>query len=131
MANIPEELFRFSVKDIARLCQVSERTVQRWLDATRCPPAPAIILLRALLEADLGLFDPAWSGWVVKRGKLCSPENWIATPGEVRALQMLEAHIQAQRHEIFQLRDKIAELERTAPWLEEQPLPEAWDVQIG
>ncbi len=127
MAGIPEELFRFPVKDIARICGVSERNVRRWLDGTRGPPCAAILLLRALMCRDLGFFNPAWEGWVINdRGELCSPENWISTPGDVRALQLKEAQIHAQRQEIYCLRHHIAELERTAPWLEEQPTPESW-----
>jgi hypothetical protein len=46
-----------------------------------------------ILEGDLGCFDPAWRGWCLRDGKLISPENWEATPGDVMSLPLLRAQI--------------------------------------
>lgn len=82
-----------------------------------------------ILRGDLGCLDPAWSGWVLKRGVLCSPENWTATPGEIRAMQLKEAQVSFLRQEVFQLR---AELEAAkVNQLEEQPLPGNWEISLS
>lgn len=129
MRGIPDELFGISVKDLARLCQVTEKTARRYKAGTVCPPPAVIILLRLLKERELGAIHPNWKDWKIsERGELCSPENWIATPGEIRAIQLQEAQLQAQRQEIGVLRYKLAELERTCPWLDEQPTPDQWDA---
>jgi len=131
MADIPSELFRFSLKDLCRLCGVHERTVQRWLAGDTLPPPAAIILLRALESRDLGFFHPAWADWVIsRRGELCSPENWIATPGDVRAMQLKEAQVSALRREAFELRARIQDLE-AGSGLEDQPLPTEWEFKTG
>ena len=46
-----------------------------------------------VLSADLGQFDPAWRGWLLRDGKLISPEGWGATPGDVLSLPLLRAQI--------------------------------------
>jgi hypothetical protein len=126
MAVIPEELFRFSVKEIARLCKVSERTANRWKDGTRCPPETALMILRG----DLECLHPAWAGWVISaRGELCSPENWICTPGQVRALQIKEAQVAALQHQVLELKMELEDA--VCHGLEEQPLPEAWEIATG
>lgn len=131
MAEIPEELFRFTVKDLCRLCGVTERTVMRWRSGDTLAPEPAVVLLRALESRDLGFFDPKWAGWVIsRRGELCSPENWIATPGDVRAMQLKEAQVSALRREAFELREKLKEFEAGAA-LEDQPLPTEWEFKTG
>lgn len=130
MATIPEELFRFSLKDLARICQVTERTARRWVDGQTVTPGAVIILLRALISRDLGFFHPAWEGWVIShRGELCSPENWFCTPGQVRALQLKEAQVAALQHEVLELRMEIEDM--TCQGMEEQPLPEQWSLQVG
>jgi hypothetical protein len=125
MAGIPEELFRFPLKDLARICCVSERTVRRWLNGQAVTPPATIILLRALNARDLGFFHSAWAGWVLsRRGELCSPENWVCTPGNVRAMQLKEAQVSALQHEVMDLRAELEELQGRGPWLDEQPQPD-------
>jgi hypothetical protein len=70
-----------------------------------------------ILSADLGVFDPAWCGWVIRRGKLISPEGWEVTAGEVLATPLMRLQILA-----YQNAQRIAKRELEA--LEEQPLPQ-------
>ncbi len=71
MAQIPEELYRWNIKDIARLCGVDVSTARRWKRGAICLPYTA----RALLSGDLGYLHPRWKGWKINsKGELCSPE---------------------------------------------------------
>lgn len=111
----PRELYFISVKDIARICEVSEKTAKRWKAGTTCPPKPVLLLL----AGDLGCFSPEWRGWVVRGDELISPEGWCITMADVRATPLQRAQIALYQAENRQLR---AELERQdIP--EEQPEP--------
>lgn len=124
-------LSALSAKDIARICRVDVTTARRWLRGAHCPPPEALILLELVYSGDLGILDPAWAGWVLRRGQLCSPENWTCTPGDVRAMQLKEAQVRAYRRETLALRAELDALEGRAPWLDEQPLPEQWEIASG
>ena len=102
-----------SIKELAALCQVSEKTARRWKAGTICPPASA----RMLIEGDLGALDSAWSGWVLRRGKLWSPDGVEAAPGDIMALPFMRLQIQTYQLEFRQLK---------MSWYEDQPLPETW-----
>lgn len=119
MPKRPPPKIYFSAKEIATLCEVDVSTARRWLRGAICPPKTA----QMILSGDLGIFDPAWAGWIVRRGKLVSPENWISTPGEVRATQMVEAQLQALRHEVKRLRYALEDAQ-----FQEQPLPADVDM---
>jgi len=120
-----------SAKDIARICRVDLATARRWRRQASCPPPAALILLELVHHGDLGAVDPAWSGWILRKGQLISPENWIATPGDVRAMQLKSAQVSALQRDLFAARIELAELHKTAPWLDEQPLPGEWEIKTG
>lgn len=122
MATVPPELFFWSVNEIAQICRVSLKTAQRWKAGQAVPPPSAIMLL----SGDLGHLDPAWSGWKVRRGKLISPENWIATPGDVLSIQLTQAQLSAYRIENRVLKEALAEMDIP----EEQPLPGQWEIAL-
>ncbi len=65
-----------------------------------------------ILASDLGCFDPAWRGWILRGGKLISPEGWEVTAGDVMSLPLLRAQIAG-----YQGR------ERQALAMDEQPEP--------
>ena len=46
-----------------------------------------------ILAGDLGCFDPAWRGWILRTGKLVSREGWEVTPGDVLSLPLMRAQI--------------------------------------
>lgn len=122
MAAQPPELYSFSVSEIAQRCKVSLKTAARWKAGQSVPPATALMIMRR----DLGCLHLAWSGWVISsRGELCSPENWIATPGGIRAMQFHGSQLSALREEILILKNqlKLEEIEQ----YEEQPLPGQWE----
>lgn len=125
MAYLPDEIFGRSIKEIARVCRVSERTVRRWKDRTRSPSEQELMLLRG----DLGVFDPQWSGWTVRDGLLISPENWQFKVNDVLAAQLKDAQIRAYQQENRTLKWQLTEMERQG-YTEDQPTVDQWDVEI-
>jgi uncharacterized protein DUF3653 len=61
----------------------------RWKRGETRPPQTALMIL----SENLGCFDPAWRGWLLRNGKLISPEGWAVTTGDVLALPLLRAQI--------------------------------------
>lgn len=117
MLDPKDILFRWEVKDIARICEVDVTTARRWKRGAQRPPEWALYLL----EGDLGFFDPKWRGWRLIRGDLVSPENWIITLGDVLAQRLVAAQISAYQTENRHLKAQIEELRRGG--YEDQPLP--------
>jgi len=117
---VPDALIGLSIKEIARRARVDPSTARRWKRGEIMPSAGILLVL----ESDLGSFDPAWTGWTVRSGKLFSPEGFGCTPGDVRALEIQWAQIKAYRREVLVLRADIDALNNRAPWLDEQPAPE-------
>lgn len=66
----------------------SERTRRRW--QKRGIPARA----RAL-AGDLAAIDPAWAGWILRRGELVSPEGLCFRPGEVLSIPLRIQQVRA------------------------------------
>lgn len=77
-------LYGVPVAVIAERCQVHPDTARRW-KRTGHAPAPALALIRALHDFDLGALGPAWAGWCVRGGDLVSPAGERFTPGMVLA----------------------------------------------
>ena len=77
-------------EDLAALCAVNLRTVQRWESgATDCPGAVEVLL--RLMAGDLSA--QGWDGWTLRKGQLWTPEmpRYRAglTPARVRAGEWL------------------------------------------
>lgn len=83
----------WTVTGLEGRCGVSRVTLLRW-KRTRRLPAWAVILIR-LLDGELAGIDPAFAGWIIRRGMLVSPENWCFSPAEVRALPLLYSALAA------------------------------------
>jgi hypothetical protein len=73
-----------------------------------------------LLCSDLGCWDHEWSGWIVRRGALVSPEGWEITVNLIMSLPLLRAQIAAYQAE-----------QRKFQSIPEQPLPAEWPEWIG
>lgn len=124
MAPRPPELLGIPFKELARICRVSEKTALRWKDSATCPPQTALMILRG----DLECFDPKWAGWVCRRGMLISPEGWEISVNDVLATSLLRHQLAAYQSENRALKD---DLDRAlGAHLDEQPLPDSWDVEI-
>lgn len=125
--HIPDQksvTYGVSAEEIALICQVSFRTACRWKSGATEMPATS----KMVLAGDLGFFDPDWTGWVLRCGKLISPEGWEATPGHVRAMRFHEALVRELRTENRSLREA---LDSTDDQVEDQPLPHQWEYKAG
>jgi len=119
----PPELLGISANEIAQIAQVDLSTARRWKRGAICPPKAVLLLL----SGDLGMFDPEWSGWILRRGCLISPEGWEIRMADVLASRLHEAQLAAYHAESRRLK---AELEQArCPIKDEQPTPESWDLQ--
>ena len=114
MRKKPEELYGIGIREIAERCRVSEKTADRWKSGTTCPPESALMIL----SGDLGCFDPAWSGWIIRGNTLYSPEGWAITRGDVLGVPLARLALENARAEARRLKDEL--------YAGEQPLPEAW-----
>lgn len=83
----------WTVRGLEGRCGVSRRTLERWKRSRRLPRW-AVILIR-LLDGELDAIDPAFAGWIIRRGELVSPENWCFTPGEIRSIPLLHSALAA------------------------------------
>jgi hypothetical protein len=124
MLDPKDTLSGFPAKEIARICDVDLTTARRWKRGAICPPQSALMMICG----DLGFVDPAWRGWVLRRGHLISPEGWEISMHAVLATQLQQAQIAAYQSENRALKAQIAHMDMTS--LDEQPTPDSWDVQI-
>lgn len=120
MAASPSDFDGFSINEIARLCKVSPKTARRWKLGTSCPPPSAIMIVKG----DLGVFDKEWSGWVIRRGMIYSPEGVEATTGDIMALQFMRQQIAIYQAENRKLRE-------AGTLMDEQPVPQEWPVLVN
>ena len=74
-----------SVRELAQLAGVTERSVRRWKVKGRIPE-PYCTRVALMLQADLGVISEAWRGWSIRQGELVSPEGLRLLPREIRAL---------------------------------------------
>jgi len=116
----PSQVNGIPASEIARLCQVDLATARRWKRGASCPPKTALLIL----EADLGCFDPAWRGWVLRCGNLVSPEGWAITVSDVLSAPLLRAQVAAYQVENRALRGLAEE------FAEDQPLPSSWEIAM-
>ena len=100
MRKPPPELYGIPIKEIARICHVDLATARRWKRGANCPPKSALFLL----SGDLGFFDSLWAGWILRRGELISPENWIITRNDVLAVPLMRSQIAIYQSENRYLR---------------------------
>lgn len=127
MATPDDILFSFRDSEIAQRCKVTLKTARNWKSGKVCPPASAIMLL----SRDLGYLHPRWAGWIISHtGELCSPENWIATVGDVLSIQLTQAQLSAYRTENRALKVALEAMEAGAGYSEDQPTPENWSIAL-
>lgn len=112
MTHPSNPLYGINIKEIARICGVDLTTARRWKRGARCPPKSAILLI----QADLGCFDPKWSGWRIRNGFLIAPNGWEIGYGEVLAIPILRQQLACYEVELRRLQSE-------AVLMQEQPLP--------
>lgn len=115
MRKVPPQLIGINVNEVSRICHVSLKTAARWKSGTTCPPWAALVLV----AADLGCFDPKWSGWLVRDGFLISPDGWRIGRGEVVAIPILRQQLAAYEVELKRLQGELV-------LTHDQPVPDVW-----
>jgi hypothetical protein len=90
--------YGLSVRRLASVAGVTERTARRWKQRGRIPE-PYQTALRARLGNDTGLASPAWKGWRFNNDTLISPEGVSYTPGEIRATPLMQRALAVYRQE--------------------------------
>jgi hypothetical protein len=101
MARTPEA----SAALLAEALGISLRTARRFKAAGRMPFAYAVVWA-ILAEGDLGIADPAFSGWRVRDGQIYSPDGVAFRPGEIAAIPIRHqqlAHLTRQLEQPQQL----------------------------
>lgn len=117
-----ESLSAIPVRHLVEICHIDITTARRWRRGSNLPPAYVLDFVNAKLTADLSFLDPAWRGWVLRKGHLISPEGWEMSMSDVLASRLHEAQLAAWRTEVRKLKEQLANAELNR--LEEQPLPE-------
>lgn len=79
-----------------------------------------------ILRGDLGCLDPEWTGWLLRRGQLITPNGFCLSRGDALSVELLQAQLSAWRSETLELRRQIEEA-----IFEEQPLPSQWEIATG
>ncbi|MDE2469317.1 MAG: hypothetical protein KGL35_11385 [Bradyrhizobium sp.] len=74
---------------------VSAVTVRRWQRTNRIPAWARVLL--ALLRGELDAIDAAFTGWIIRRGELISPEGWCFAPAEIRTIPLMYGQIREWR----------------------------------
>jgi hypothetical protein len=120
MRKRPDELFGFSIKEIAEICHVSEKTARRWKDGQIVPPHAVLLVLRG----SLGAFHADWHGWIInpRDGDLVSPEGWRIRMTDVLASRLHQAQLSAWRHEVGKLKGQLEEALKGG--YDDQPTPD-------
>jgi len=78
------DLLGISAELLTEIASVPLSTARRWKRHGRVPAKLApLVTLR--LKADLGVIDPAWRGYQIRRGLLWTPENDSLSPEQLRA----------------------------------------------
>jgi hypothetical protein len=60
-------------------------STRRWKHPKRAPNTKQRLLALAL-EGNLGAIDQSWHGFVIRGGKIWTPEDMYVTPGDIRAI---------------------------------------------
>jgi len=97
-----------SREQAAAVCGVCSKTYQRWETGRARVPWAAYQLLRILALGELPAAGTAWDGWRFFQDKLCTPEGWALSAGEIRALRwllQLKAAINTDRRRPFLQQD--------------------------
>lgn len=119
MAHPSSPLYGITIKEIARICRVDLTTARRWKRGAGCPPKSAVLLI----QADLGCFDPKWSGWHIRNGFLISPNGWEIGFGEVLAIPILRQQLACYEVELRRFKEQ-------ALLMQEQPMPDVWPEEV-
>lgn len=92
-------LHGLTAEALAGLCGVHIATARRWRRGETVP-APVARLIELAQHGALGLLDQAWRDWRLVRGRLCGPDGFNFSPGEVLAIPYLHGLIASLKCEL-------------------------------
>lgn len=93
------DVIELSATALARAANVSVQMARRWKRRGRIPRGYRQ-LLELLLLGYLGAVSKDWRGWMLRGGKLWSPEDTGFSPGEIRAIPYREELIAELRRQL-------------------------------
>jgi hypothetical protein len=120
MGSRPDALYGIPISEIARLCGVSLKTARRWKAGSTCPPKTAL----SILSGDLGFLSEEWKGWRIRGSEIISPDGWGVSRNDALIVPLMHGQIAALRSELARAKAELEALQ-----IEDQPLPEAWDME--
>jgi hypothetical protein len=85
-------LYGVSAERISKWCGCHLTTARRWRRGEE-PPKSALILIELMNTGDLGLIDPAWSGWLLRGKNLIAPHGEVFSRGDVLSLRFLAQQV--------------------------------------
>lgn len=121
------ELLGIRAEDIARICKVDASTARRWKRGAIEPPATALMILRIVAHGELDDLGPEWTQWRYKDGTFWSPDKWRINRNDALSVPLMHGQISALRAQITGLEQA---LDAAGGMMEEQPLPDEWQVEI-
>lgn len=90
---------------LTEIAGVHRTTAERWKRAQRIPRSVQL-LLRLMLEGELELLHPAWTGWRldVRSGEIYTPDGWPCRPSDILGIRYRVSQIHALELELARLR---------------------------
>lgn len=91
----------WSSKAVSDALGIHPDTGRRWKRQGRVPSHRAAAIKLAL-QGDLGSIDDTWHGFVLRQGRIWTPENQPVMPGELRAIPYRRELIDELRRQLQQ-----------------------------
>lgn len=104
------DIYGMSVETITDALGIHPDTARRWKRRQAAPKHRAAAIKLAL-HGQLGAIDEGWAGFVLRQGRIWTPENQPVLPGELRAIPY-------RRELIDELKRQLAQ-------------PQQWSLQLN
>lgn len=108
-----EAFSALSARDVARICDVSERCARGWKASGTVPPMAARLL--ALSVGDMeAIAGKPWRGWLLDDNGLTGPDDRRYGPGDLAALDATRAALATTQAELARYRAGVPIIDRAA-----------------
>lgn len=109
----PDALSSLSARDVARICDVSERCARGWLASGKMPTMAARLLALAVGDVESVAGRP-WRGWLFDDAGLIGPDDRRYVPGDLVALDATRGALDATTQELARYRAGVPIIDRKA-----------------